>query len=913
MRKQGSRVQSFIPRNLPLLAAFIAPVFLLLLIYITREIFPFGDQMYLRSDMYHQYAPFLKLFQSILKSGGSLSYSWDIGLGTNFMSTYAYYLASPLNWVVAILPSDHIPEIMSAFIFLKSGLMSVTCAFYLRCRFKKNTMLLAAFGTMYAMSGYMAAYSWNVMWLDCLVLLPLMLLGLERLVKEKKVVLYTVTFAVSVISNYYIAIMLGIFSLLYVLYLLISEGIRSSVPSGRSNKPVADSSEPPGNSALSASSKEPAGTTNSGQSAGASVTAVDGILKNAGPENSSVYDSPASGTDGTISRPKHSGLTESIRSFGRYLLYSLLGGLMGAVVYLPALLTLFGTASAGSSFPHKLSAYFNLLELFAHSSINAKVTMMNGYLPNIYAGMAVFALLPLFWLNRKIPIRERAGKTVLLGIMLFSFSFNIPAFIWHGFHFPNSLPSRQSFLYVFLILVICYEALLKIRELSLKSVLCCFGAAVAAVFLLQVLYDSEDYPVSVAWVGAGFLVLYGVLIMIYRNKNMVLRLVGTALIVLVFFAEAGINTEVTGYGTTSRVSYVEDNNAISCVLNEIEDEDFYRVEKLQRRTKNDGAWSGYPSASVFSSTSSAALSDFYQSFGLQNGTNSFSWYGNTPFSSALLGVRYQLSNQEESDAFREYVTGKDGIILYRSKYCLPLGFMVKETTQAEVNLMSNNPFEVQNDFLDAAKGLAPIFKAGQKQEGNAIYYTAQESGHLYFYVDTKVKNLTIREISGEEQGRSKTYTNLECPMIVYAGEVQKGQVLELTFTDETAESIGVISAMLDVKALDAAIRSLSSEPMEILDFGDDYVTGEVTAVKDGMLFTSIPYDKGWSVYVDGEKTETLDFYDTFIQVPLSAGTHQIEFRYQVPGLLAGAVISVLALCIFILLQIIRCKTIKAKS
>ena len=885
MTVTGTKKNQLIPRNLPLIVAFLAPIVILLLIYIMREIFPFGDEMYLRSDMYHQYAPFLKLFQTILKSGGSLHYSFEVGLGTNFMSTYAYYLASPLNWIVAILPSDHIPEIMSAYIFLKSGLMSLTFAWYLRRRFGKNTMLLAAFGTFYAMSGYMAAYSWNIMWLDCLVLLPLMLSGLERLVKEKKVVLYTVTFALSVISNYYIAIMLCIFSFLYVLYLIIAEGVPVHKNTGLLNDKTESVYDPDSEPAFASD------YTDLHESSAGSGNA----------DKNDLYDGDHNTSDRAVDAKSR--FKEGIKSFGRYFLYTFLGGMMGAVIFLPALLTLFGTASAGSAFPNKLTAYFNLLELFAHGTINAKVTMMNGYLPNIYAGMAVFALLPLFWLNRKISVRERAGKTALLAILLFSFSFNIPAFIWHGFHFPNSLPSRQSFIYVFLILAVSYEALLKIRELSSKAVIVSFGIAVAAVFALQVLYDSEDYPTSVAWIGAGFLLLYLIFILFYRSRKTALRLFGTALLVIVFLVEAAVNTESTGYGTTSRVSYTEDNNAITYVLNEIEDEDFYRTEKLQRRTKNDGSWSDYRSASVFSSASTAALSDFYKAFGLQYGTNSFSWYGNTPLTTALLDVRYQLSNQNESSAFREYVTDRGGVFLYRSRYCLPLGFMVNETTQAEANLTSGNPFEVQNDFLDAAKGVPPIFKIGQKQEGDVIDYSVREDGHLYFYVDKKIKNLTIREKGGE--GKSTTFTNLECPMIVYAGEVSAGQHLEISFTDEKEEIIGITDAMLDEKALSDAINALSEEPMKVVRFTDTFLEGEVETLKSGTLFTSIPYDKGWDVFVDGEKTEVGDFYGAFIQIPLSAGTHRIEFRYHVPGLLTGAILSVLALAGFVLLQILK--------
>ena len=58
--------------------------------------------------MYHQYAPFFSEFQHKLRTGGSLLYSWDVGMGVNFAALYAYYLASPLNWLVILCPKAYI-------------------------------------------------------------------------------------------------------------------------------------------------------------------------------------------------------------------------------------------------------------------------------------------------------------------------------------------------------------------------------------------------------------------------------------------------------------------------------------------------------------------------------------------------------------------------------------------------------------------------------------------------------------------------------------------------------------------------------------------------------------------------------------------------------------------------------------
>ena len=192
------------------LLAFIIPVAIMLFIFIIRGIYPFGDESFLHIDMYHQYFPFLVEFFHKLKEGDSLFYSWNTGLGSNFLALYVYYLASPFNWLVIFCPENLLIEFITYFIVIKIGLSSLTFTYYLNKHFNRKDFSILFFSIFYAMSGYYAAYNWNVMWLDCIVLAPLIILGLERLVKEGKYKLYCITLALAILSNYYISIMICI-------------------------------------------------------------------------------------------------------------------------------------------------------------------------------------------------------------------------------------------------------------------------------------------------------------------------------------------------------------------------------------------------------------------------------------------------------------------------------------------------------------------------------------------------------------------------------------------------------------------------------------------------------------------------------------------------------------------------------
>ena len=85
----------------------------MLLIFAQRGIFPFGDETFLRTDMYHQYAPFFSEFQYKLTHGGSLLYSWDVGMGVNFQLCMPITWQAHLNWLLILCPKGLVIEFMT--------------------------------------------------------------------------------------------------------------------------------------------------------------------------------------------------------------------------------------------------------------------------------------------------------------------------------------------------------------------------------------------------------------------------------------------------------------------------------------------------------------------------------------------------------------------------------------------------------------------------------------------------------------------------------------------------------------------------------------------------------------------------------------------------------------------------------
>lgn len=791
-----------------LLAAFFVPVLVLVVIFAQRGIFPFGEECFLRTDMYHQYAPFFSEFQYKLTHGGSLLYSWDIGMGVNFSALYAYYLASPMNWLVALCPRQFLIEFMTVLIVIKTGLSGLSFTWYLRKHTGTREFGSCFFGIFYALSGYMAAYSWNIMWLDCILLFPVILFGLERLVKEKKGMVYCIALGLSILSNYYISIMICIFMVIYAAVLVI------------------------------------------------------------------------------LYPPKKG--KEFAATAGRFTLYSLLAGGLAAVVLLPEIYALQATASGNFDFPKTVSSYFSIFDMIARHMGNVQTEIGLDHWPNIYCGVAVLMLLLLYLGNKNIKIKEKAVYFSLLLFFYASFSVNVLNFIWHGFHYPNSLPCRQSFIYIALVLVMCYKAYLELKNTPWKHIVMAFWGAAAFVILAEKLVDNEEqFHFAVFYAAILFLALYTGCIYLYHSRKWCRDGVLLAVLGLVF-CESAVNMAVTSIPTTSRTAYVKDNEDTMLLADSIRSSVFYRIEKGESRTKNDGAWMNFPSASLFSSVASAAMSDFFKSVGCESSTNAYSVKGSTPFIDALFATRYGIyPDQQPADGLKEQIGRQGSMWFYENKYTLPVGFVMPQDMETNWVLDSGNPANVQND-LSSVLGVSNLLVPAEGvSEGKKLTFTADASGDYYVYVTNK----KVEEVSAEIGERSLSFDNVDRGYFLELGYLPKGQEVILQSQTDGNPAMQAEIWRFDPEAMEEIYQCLSKSPLELSSWMDTGLAGSINTPEGGTMFTSIPYDKGWKIWVDGTAVSGRPVFDAFLGVDLEPGEHKIRLSYEPQGLKTGAVIT----------------------
>lgn len=204
------------------IAAFFCTAIIMCITYILRHVYPFGDQIVLKVDLYHQYAPFHEELRSRILNGQSLMYSWEGGLGKEFVTQMAYYTASPISFLILLFPQKLLPEALAFFILIKTCFSASFFSYYLKEHFKKNDLSILIFGLLYAFTAFMTGYYWNVMWLDSVALFPIVALGVERLIHENKHVLYYIFLTLTMIVNFYMAVLVCIFTAAYFIVVLFA-------------------------------------------------------------------------------------------------------------------------------------------------------------------------------------------------------------------------------------------------------------------------------------------------------------------------------------------------------------------------------------------------------------------------------------------------------------------------------------------------------------------------------------------------------------------------------------------------------------------------------------------------------------------------------------------------------------------
>lgn len=872
---KNEKVKSFFYNNRFLFLAFGCSAAIMLVVFMAFGLFPFGDITILRMDLYHQYGPLFAELYDRVTSGGSLLYSWNSGLGSSFFGNYCNYLSSPIGFIVCLLAGhENIPEAIAVMVLLKAALSALTFSLYLKKSQHKSSYATAGFAVLYSFCGWFIAYYWNVMWIDAMILLPLVALGIERIINNGKPWIYLSALALTMLSNYYMSYMMCIFAVIYfIAYYII-------------NYTVSD-----------------------------------------------------------YKRFFKSGFIFAGASF-------IAAGLI-AFMLLPTFCTLQQTSATSGDFPSNTSLYFDIFDFLANHLASIDPTIRSSgddVLPNVYCGILTLMLAPLYLMTKSVSKKEKLVNIGLLAIFLVGFNLNSLNYIWHGFHFPNDLPYRQSFMYSFLLLLIAFKTFSRLKEIP-NRMIAMSGFATGILVILAEKLDSKNVNTSTVIISLAFVVIYSLIMVTLKDKKY--QTITVSVLLLCCICSESIIADTGNYSMDQpKTNYVGDYSAFQTVkkqLDETSNDKFYRMELSYLRTRMDPCWYNYNGVSTFSSMAYEKVSALQRKLGMfGNNINSYTYYPQTPIYNAMFSLKYLVNNTTtdvfgDSSLYNSLFT-YDKYTAYENKFSLPLAYGV-DTSVANWEWSLSDPLEVQNDLFERATGVADaLVKMYPKEISNSnvekftqplnseifsfkktssdgvdgsstFVFEAEKDGNVYLYVTTaegdKSGTMTVSKQNGQSlsQDLSKGY-------ILDIGNVNKGERFTAIVPISTESGMLTFHAYyVDNEAFAKGYEKLKNSSLNYTNVTDTCIEGGFIANGTQLLMTSIPYDSGWTIYIDGNKIARDDIVkigDAFIGVNVTDGYHSLKMVYAPTGYKVGVLIS-LATAVILLAVIVLCIILKRKD
>ena len=846
------------------LLAFLFPALTVLAAFAITGCHPFGDRTILTVDLYHQYCPFLVAFRNKVLSGQSLFYSWNDGLGQEYYAAYANYAASPLNIFSLFFTAKTMPVFIMFVTCFRAGLASTFMLMFLSANDNKRIdNITVVFSSSYALCGWFISFFWNIMWCDAVVLLPLIALGLRKLLLEHKYGLYIVSLAIAIVSNYYAGYFLCLFMVLfapaYYLCLFSCE------------KPKGD--------------------------------------------------------------PGRLCFKTFIGAAVRFAFSSILAAGTSAALTVPTYLILKNCSATGDTLKPDYSLQNNLFDFFGRLMVAANPNIRDG-MANVYSGIVIVLLLPLFFMLPKrtgIKVKHKIVFGTLLAVMYLSLTNRTLNFIWHGFHFPNQIPYRESFLMSFLLVFIGFLTIRRIRSLGVKYVT---GAVLSSAAFL-VLYEkfgtgNEGYlQIGVTLL---FLIIQGAALHTVSNINVrksefFLETLLTVTMMFEMFAASLISIGLVARheGFTSYSPYGRNYRDVASYVNDVEGSEghmnFERSELYPNNICDLQSLYNVKGLSIFSSTARESFVKYMRNYGFHNNNiNGLRNAGLTRVTATLLNVRNLVEidkTQSVPALFEQEYKGKI-VSSWANKDALSVGFMtdpgvIDYAPDYDKNI---DVFDKTNAWV-RSMGADNVYKPVTLITGetSGLNTVDRESQALAFTVSNNVPNneysfnVTIEDAdigsdiylyANSKKGGSVT---VECGDTTRKFEIRSYQIITcgvfdgtpihvyVKYSESPSSNITLYGYQLDRAGYDNMLEKFSDEQLNVTKYDTTSIEGHIDVKEDGLLFLSIPYAEGWTAVVDGKETEIVPIQDALMGIRLSQGSHDVALKYTPAGFKAGLLIS----------------------
>lgn len=917
------------------LISMISTLLSLSLFFLITRIAPFGPKSILISDLAAQYAPFLIGYKEHLLTTDMLSYSFLFGMGKNTMGLFAYYLASPFNFLTFLFPKTMISEAIVFLIMLKLSVSAAFATLFFQKRSGLKDRMSAVFGLMYALSSYAIVYMVNIMWLDGFLILPLLLLFLEQyLENERKWARLVILLFLLFVSGFYIAYMVGIFSFIYLVIRKIEEG-----SSGDQKKAVRQVLRYIGFAILAAG-----------------MSAI--VLLPAGID--------------TLGNPDYR--RAELAMSGRFVLTDILNQLFSGT---------FDTLHSNKPFLYSgLVTTLLIILYFINPGVRRRSKII---LASILTGFLLsfnLSILDYVWHLFDLPNWFQYRNAFILVLILLLYAYL--SFVHRNTLTPRHCIKAGAILLAAMIFV---QTLGDMRiESERFYVNLVFGLLYFLILLGLTVPKWPDTIVRLQRIALPALIILIVVDVGIANPRIVrARALGSQ-----SEPVSQLSADITDADLLVREAK-GDQKSDGTVFGRIEiDGDVNGIEAI-----SGGPTLGIHSISNFQSGSNKQLHRFLKQLGYATNYNYFtsSHSYTSVIPDSIFGITHILSEQEVlpgyvriaeagDKAVKESANGpedtatvedpyKSSVIgLFKNDSALPLLFAIRPDAYTFDFYAPEKDIETKDYFNFQNRWLASMFEKFPGEEGRGIYYPADHSEMMIFNAirtdeerfalevakpldwdtlgvepisDDGSKLMYYMQINPETaisvdyeiiaqsedplflclpfmrcgfdgqvkvNGETVSYSNVShYTMITYLGSFTPGEKIDVRLLFDKKQSAVAFmdpvinycdtekfAALLDAQAPASGISGLEVE--------DGRISARVSFDEERILLTTIPYERGWTLWVDDRETKIVPYQDALISVPLSAGTHSVRLEFRAPGLSLGVVISLISSCVFIAFAVI---------
>lgn len=833
----------FNKKSLSLLLAFILPIILILICvffkeFRTNNFFNEGES-FLIADMGSQYNSLYSYIKDVFMGNESIFYSFEKGLGGNMSSTVAYYLSSPFNILYIFVSKANIPIMTFIIMLLKTGLCS--CFMNVFLNYKYGTKLSnLIFSLSYALMGFTTVYYFNNMWLDIIYMTPLVIMGIDKLIDGNSK-FYIITLCLAILFNFYIAYMLCIFCVIYFLYKIF---IKYKLKDFKKYKKI----------------------------------------------------------------------------LFKFIICSIVSALIASFLLIPALLNLseifrfpLDKSLLNINFTNIFNDFISKIASKSYIGSHNYTSMLGRVRPVLYVSLFCLLLTFLYFFNKEIKIKEKILTFCVISFFLLSFLIPHLQLFWQAFSFPNGYIDRFSFLYTFFIIYISARNFYTQKKIKLIYFLLFFS-----LYLLTSLYVNNYSYIFLSkeniFLSVLIMTVYIIFYFIY-NYNIFKKKYMKILIFIILSFELILNYSETLI-TLNVFNFEPNYSSFSNNCNKLNnlEENFYRIDGDYYFNFLDSYTCNYYGIKTSLSTNDNNIYKFFKkNGGSLTYTSIFYSLNNLPILDSLLGVKYIASKNKLDDSL--YVFQNNFIYksnnknqtayIYKNPYALSLGYLINSNYEEIYNnLNKSNSFESLNTIIKSLSGINEDVLVPLKKEkiNNQNYKFYVDKKSKYIYISTKydvsinydtygsiyINDKDVLLLDSENIGLSKINNNY------YNSEIS------LKIQNSSNKINDVYLYYFNIDSFKKAINILKENELKNVMIDKNTVSGNIKTSKDSIMFLSIPYDKGFNIYVDGKKVNYNKTIDGFISFEIKKGKHNIYIKYHSKYFVLGSIISVITLISLIL-------------